>query len=116
MKLPVKNKVGGNCDFMIEEAFGGTNITLIYAPRNKMIELTKYREWIESFGERRDLERFTVELWQQLEEQLKPMFLQLSISRGGLTINKPPLFAPPYDPACFQVKNENNRKSNDAKE
>ena len=107
MKLPIKNKVGGNCDFTIEEAFGGTNVTLIYAPRNKMIELTKYREWVESFGERSDLEKFTVELWQQLEEQLKPMFLQLSVTRGGLTINKPSIFAPAYDPACYQVKNEN---------
>lgn len=93
----------GSIEYELEEILGGTTVYIMYSPANKVLDLPSLHQWLEN-QPREDLTTLVDTIYHTLTEALKPIFLSVQTQRGGIKVNKPPLYSPTYDPACFGVK------------
>ena len=101
--LPVCSNSYGNVEFELEETLGATTVYIVYMPAKLVLDATKLNVWLKKFP-RKGLAKMANNVYLGLMEELKPMFLTVQVVRGGFKVNKPPIYAPAYDPACFGVK------------
>lgn len=100
--MKIRNKCG-NIEYELTLSFGGTDMLIVYMPSNYKLDVDKFRKWVEK-QPRDELDELINVVYKKILEELNPMFLLVQIQRGGFKVNKPSLYAPERDPACYGVQ------------
>ena len=102
-KLQKKKNGYGQMEYEVEVKLGETTIYLIYMPSSDSIDIPTFESWLQEL-QWKDPDELADKIWHTVMGEISPMFISVQVTRGGLKVNKPAIYAPNYDPACYGVK------------